>query len=122
MAPRRKNKLPAADHTMRFLIIANGTMAPSPWRYSQIRKMIKVTPAPTKRPITTELFHGCTVPPYCNASKNMTAAGLMSMKPGRSRDLIAVPRTCLAGSLSVGSGILNRNSKMARAPPMGRLM
>ena len=44
-----------------------------------IIKIIIINPKPTKSPIIIELFHACTVPPHCKASKRHTTE--LPLKP-----------------------------------------
>ena len=82
-------------------------------------------PAPQKRPMTNELFHGYlgSDPPNCKAARNMAMAGARSAKPPRSRlDSNLRTRESEKGSCPLVSGMLLKAIKTAAQAPMGRLM
>ena len=119
----KKNMVLEADQMMRFRIMNRGIIASSPLRCSQNRKMPKATPAPTKRPITVEEFHGYSDEPNWRARRNIMDAGAKIAKPTRSScGIIERMSANETGGLTVWSGTCIEARKMPARPPRGRLM
>jgi hypothetical protein len=62
----------AAEATVRCLKMEIGNVALSPRFIWTIIKMMIKRPNPIKRPMMTELFQACSVPPHCKANRRHT--------------------------------------------------
>ena len=87
MPPPWKKDVMHDEAMSRCVIIAVGSMAFSPARFSQNMKMTARTTLPQRRPMTVAEFQAYTVPPHCKASSSKTQAGARNTKPIRSRPL-----------------------------------
>jgi hypothetical protein len=110
-----------AHNTSRFLNRRGGSVPLSPFHtWIPINTAIMAA-NPTNKPITTELFHACSVPPHCSASNRHTTAGTSTAVPSKSK-LNTLCNTVNPSVSPSPSRLICKNRKIANmaAPPIGK--